>query len=146
MLLRDYRCRRYARRLKELVRCARIDPLLLTEGEYDGLARRYADETCPTPAECLSPGNRLPVVIHSGLNPAPASVWEEDAALFFILLRPLHLRPTVEMGLALYTASLCRKAGLSVCPEPDSERDALPEGATLGDLLVEFMFPHEANC
>ena len=40
MLLRDYRCRRYARRLKELVRCARIDPLLLTEGEYDGLARR----------------------------------------------------------------------------------------------------------
>lgn len=145
-MLREFRCRRYARRLKELVRCTPVDPLLLTEGEYETLARRYADETCPTPDECLSPENGLPVVKHTGLHPAPESVWEEDAALLLILLNYLHLRPSMEMGLALYTASLCRKAGLSDCSEAESEREALPDGATLGDLLIAFVFPAEANC
>ncbi len=140
-MLRDYRCRRYATRLKELVRCTPVDPLLVTEGEVASLASRYADTTCPTPAECLVQQERATVCLFSELQPAPQTLWEEDAALLTILLDHFNLRPNMEIGLALYTATLCRSAGLSAITEPDHlARDVLPKGASLGDLIVRFVF------
>ena len=48
----------------------------------------------------------------------------------------------METGLALYTAVLCRSAGFTDCPEFEGfERPALPEGADLGTLLVDFLYP-----
>ena len=141
-MLRDYRCRRYAARLMELVRCTPVDPLLVTEGDVACLAGRYADAVCPTPAECLVQKDRSPVCLFSHLRPAPETLWEEDAALLTLLLDYLNVRPNMEIGLALYTATLCRSAGLSVLTEPTPvEREALPEGASLCDLIVRFVLP-----
>ena len=140
-MLREYRCRRYATRLKELVRCTPVDPLLVTEGEVASLASRYADTTCPTPAECLIQKERAAVCLFSQLQPAPKTLWEEDAALLMILLDHFNVRPNMEIGLALYTATLCRSAGLSALTEPSHlEREILPQGASLGDLIVRFVF------
>ena len=48
--------------------------------------------------------------------------------------------------LALYTAVLCRSAGFTDCPEFEGfERPALPEGADLGTLLVDFLYPESKN-
>lgn len=56
------------------------------------------------------------------------------------------LRPSVETGLALYTAVLCRSAGFTDCPEFEGfERPALPKGADLGTLLVDFFYPESKN-
>jgi len=52
----------------------------------------------------------------------------------------------METGLALYTAVLCRSAGFTDCPEFEGfERPALPEGADLGTLLVDFLYPESKN-
>ena len=118
-MLRAHRCRRYAARLKELIRCTPVDPLLLTEGEVTDLAF---------------------------LHPAPETLWDEDLALLTLLLKHFGLRPSVETGLALYTAVLCRSAGFTDCPEFEGfERPALPEGADLGTLLVDFLYPESKN-
>ena len=83
-MLRAHRCRRYAARLKELIRCTPVDPLLLTEGEVTDLA--------------------------------------------------------------FYTAVLCRSAGFTDCPEFEGfGRPALPKGADLGTLLVDFLYPESKN-
>ena len=145
-MLRANRCRRYAARLKELVHCTPVDPLLLTEGEVTDLACCYADRTRPTSAECLLHDDRSQVCLFSSLEPAPETIWDEDRALLTLLLEHFDLRPNMEIGLALYTASLCRSAGLSECTETEGyERPALPEGADLGDLLVAFMYPENEN-
>ena len=58
----------------------------------------------------------------------------------------MNLRPSMETGLALYTAVLCRSAGFTDCPEFEGfERPALPEGADLGTLLVDFLYPESKN-
>ena len=52
----------------------------------------------------------------------------------------------METGLALYTAVLCRSAGFTDCPEFEGfERPALPKGADLGTLLVDFLYPESKN-
>ena len=59
----------------------------------------------------------------------------EDLALLTLLLEHFGLRPSMETGLALYTAVLCRSAGFTDCPEFEGfERPALPEGADLVHL------------
>ena len=63
-MLRAHRCRRYAARLKELIRCTPVDPLLLTEGEVTDLACLHADSTRPTAGECLLHDDRSPVLAY----------------------------------------------------------------------------------
>lgn len=116
-MLRAHRCRRYAARLKELIRCTPVDPLLLTEGEVTDLACLHADSTRPTAGECLLHDDRSPVLLLSSLHPAPETLWDEDLALLTLLLEHFGLRPSMETGLALYTAVLCRSAGFTDCPE-----------------------------
>lgn len=145
-MLRAHRCRRYAARLKELIRCTPVDPLLLTEGEVTDLACLHADSTRPTAGECLLHDDRSPVLLLSSLHPAPETLWDEDLALLTLLLKHFGLRPSVETGLALYTAVLCRSAGFTDCPEFEGfERPALAEGADLGTLLVDFLYPESKN-
>lgn len=116
-MLRAHRCRRYAARLKELIRCTPVDPLLLTEGEVTDLACLHADSTRPTAGECLLHDDRSPVLLLSSLHPAPETLWDEDLALLTLLLEHFGLRPSVETGLALYTAVLCRSAGFTDLPD-----------------------------
>ena len=104
-MLRAHRCRRYAARLKELIRCTPVDPLLLTEGEVTDLACLHADSTRPTAGECLLHDDRSPVLLLSSLHPAPETLWDEDLALLTLLLEHFGLRPSMETGLALYTAA-----------------------------------------
>ena len=79
-------------------------------------------------------------------HPAPETLWDEDLALLTLLLEHFGLRPSMETGLALYTAVLCRSAGFTDCPEFEGfERPALPEGADLGTLLVDFLYPESKN-
>ena len=57
-------------------------------------------------------------------------------------------RPSSEHGdgACAYTAVLCRSAGFTDCPEFEGfERPALPEGADLGTLLVDFLYPESKN-
>lgn len=119
-MLRAHRCRRYAARLKELIRCTPVDPLLLTEGEVTDLACLHADSTRPTAGECLLHDDRSPVLLLSSLHPAPETLWDEDLALLTLLLEHFGLRPSMETGLALYTADL-------------------------GTLLVDFLYPESKN-
>ena len=100
-MLRAHRCRRYAARLKELIRCTPVDPLLLTEGEVTDLACLHADSTRPTAGECLLHDDRSPVLLLSSLHPAPETLWDEDLALLTLLLEHFGLRPSVATGLAL---------------------------------------------
>lgn len=116
-MLRAHRCRRYAARLKELIRCTPVDPLLLTEGEVTDLACLHADSTRPTAGECLLHDDRSPVLLLSSLHPAPETLWDEDLALLTLLLEHFGLRPSMETGLALYTAVLCRSAGFTDLPD-----------------------------
>ena len=126
--------------------CTPVDPLLLTEGEVTDLACLHADSTRPTAGECLLHDDRSPVLLLSSLHPAPETLWDEDLALLTLLLKHFGLRPSVETGLALYTAVLCRSAGFTDCPEFEGfERPALPEGADLGTLLVDFLYPESKN-
>ena len=128
-MLRAHRWRRYAARLKELIRCTPVDPRLLTAGEVTDLACLHADSTRPTAGECLLHDDRSPVLLLSSLHPAPETLWDEDLALLTLLLEHFGLRPSMETGLALYTAVLCRSAGFTDCPEFEGfERPALPEG------------------
>ena len=47
----------------------------------------------------------------------------------------------MDMAMTLYTATLCRHAGMSACEESNvAQRMALPEGKSLGDLLVAFVY------
>ena len=110
------------------------------------LACLHADSTRPTAGECLLHDDRSPVLLLSSLHPAPETLWDEDLALLTLLLKHFGLRPSVETGLALYTAVLCRSAGFTDCPEFEGfERPALPEGADLGTLLVDFLYPESKN-
>lgn len=105
------------------------------------LACLHADSTRPTAGECLLHDDRSPVLLLSSLHPAPETLWDEDLALLTLLLEHFGLRPSMETGLALYTAVLCRSAGFTDCPEFEGfERPALPEGADLGTLLVDFLY------
>lgn len=110
------------------------------------LACLHADSTRPTAGECLLHDDRSSVLLLSSLHPAPETLWDEDLALLTLLLKHFGLRPSVETGLALYTAVLCRSAGFTDCPEFEGfERPALPEGADLGTLLVDFLYPESKN-
>lgn len=104
------------------------------------IAKDYMNRTAPTPGECFARPDHIPAVLTSAMGPAPLSVWEEDETLAKDLLGHLGVSPTVEMGMALYTATLCRHAGMSDCEESRvAQRRALPDGKTLGDLLVGFV-------
>ena len=142
-MLRDYRCARYAVRLKELAHFVRL-PHCLDDRVVLSLASDYADRTMPTLGERFAKSEPGELTAAAG-RPAPLSVWEEDAALLKGLLEHYHIRPTIDMAMTLYTASLCRHAGMSRCEESDvAQRMALPEGKTLGDLLVAFVYGGES--
>lgn len=141
-MLRDYRCARYAVRLKELAHFVRL-PHCLDDRVVSSLASDYANRTMPTLGERFAQSEPGELTAAAG-SPAPKSVWEEDAALLKGLLKHYHIRPTMDMALTLYTASLCRHAGMSKCEESDvAQRVALPEGKSLGDLLVAFVYGGE---
>lgn len=137
-MLWDHRCARYEARLKELAKSVCLAGGL-DQALIHAVASRYADDTQPTLEERFArsePGELVP----AAGAPAPASVWEEDAALVRRLLDVIDMRPTPAMALRLYTASLCRHAGMSVCEESSvAQRRALPEGKCLGDLMTDFL-------
>lgn len=138
-MLRDYRCARYAVRLKELAHFVRL-PRCLDDRVVSSLASDYADRTMPTLGERFAKSESGELTAASG-DPAPTSVWEEDAALLKGLLDHYNVRPTMDMAMTLYTATLCRHAGMSACEESNvAQRMALPEGKSLGDLLVAFVY------
>lgn len=137
-MLRDHRCARYEARLNELAKSVCLAGAL-DQAQIHSIACRYADDTQPTLGERFArsePGELVP----AAGEPAPSSVWEEDAALLRGLLDLLKMRPTPAMVLRLYTATLCRHAGMSVCKESSvAQRRALPEGKSLGDLMSDFL-------
>lgn len=141
-MLRDYRCERYATRLRELARCIHVQDCV-EDRVISQLASDYADRTWPTAGERFAKSEPGELTASAGV-PAPRSVWEEDAALLKGLLKQLHMQPTLAMAMNLYTASLCRHAGMSACEESAvAQRSALPAGKTLGDLLVLFLYSND---
>lgn len=143
-MLRDYRVKRYMRRLHELTACLRSKSVQLTAQDLERLAGEYADSTMPTAAECLAIEPPEQYGIASMDWPAPQTLWDEDAALMRLLLRHLHRRPDMTLGVALYSAVLCRYFGMSSCTDPEPlRRPAFPPGAALGDLLVDFVLDDE---
>ena len=138
-MLRDYRCHRYATRIMEIARVLHVAESVETSLARQ-IAQDYMSRTAPTPGECFARPDHIPAVLTSTMGPAPLSVWEEDETLAKDLLDRLGVAPTMEMGMALYTATLCRHAGMSDCEESRvAQRRALPDGMSLGDLLVGFV-------
>ena len=138
-MLREYRCHRYAVRIMEIARVLHVEENVETSLARQ-IAKDYMNRTAPTPGECFARPDHVPAVLTSSMGPAPKSVWEEDEILAKDLLGRLGVTPTVEMGMALYTATLCRHAGMSGCEESKvAQRSALPVGKSLGDLLVGFV-------
>lgn len=138
-MLSEYRCHRYAVRIMEIARVLRIAENVETSLARQ-IAKDYMNRTAPTPGECFARPDHVPAVLTSAMGPAPQTVWEEDEILAKDLLGRLGLTPTMEMGVALYTATLCRHAGMSDCEESRvAQRRALPDGKSLGDLLIGFV-------